>query len=78
MDFDVSVSRTFALVKDRLSFQLRGEAFNALNNVSLYLPNTDLSLALKPDGSYSTTSVFGKSTQAFDPRVMQISARFLF
>ncbi len=77
MSFDLSVSRSFP-VRERMSLQLRAEAFNALNNVSLYLPNTDLSLAQKANGTYSTTSLFGKSTQAFDPRVMQISARLTF
>lgn len=46
---------------------LKAEAFNALNNVNLYLPNADLSLAN-----------FGKSTQAFDPRNVQVSVKFMF
>lgn len=76
--FDASIGRSFPLVRERVTLQLRAEAFNLFNNVNLYLPNTDLSLALKSDGTYSTTSIFGKSTQAFDPRVMQVSARITF
>jgi hypothetical protein len=57
---------------------VRVEAFNALNTVNLYLPNTDLALALVPGGGFSKTSSFGKSTQAFEPRVIQASARFNF
>jgi hypothetical protein len=38
-----------------------------LNTLNLYLPNADLSL-----------SNFGKSTQAFDARTIQIGARLLF
>ncbi len=58
--------------------QLRFEAFNVINKVNLYLPNPDLSLALKSDGTYSTTSIFGKSTRAFDPRTLQASVKFSF
>lgn len=75
---DASIGRTFPVIRDRVTLQLRAEAFNLFNNVNLYLPNTDLSLALKSDGTYSTTSIFGKSTQAFDPRLLQISARITF
>jgi len=46
---------------------LRFEAFNALNNVNLYLPNADMSLGN-----------FGKSTQAFEARTLQIGVRFIF
>jgi hypothetical protein len=64
----------------------RIEAFNALNGVNLYLPNTDLSLALTPGWTrgqpaqkeFSSTSSFGKSTSAFDPRTVQASLRFTF
>lgn len=60
------------------SLELRLEAFNALNRVNLFLPNTDLSLALLPDGSFSRSSAFGKSTQAFDSRNLQLGVRFIF
>jgi hypothetical protein len=78
---DLSVSRTF-VVKEMKRLQFRIDAFNALNNVNLYLPNTDLSLALvkDPNGgfSYSTNSIFGKSTQAFDARTLQGTLKFTF
>jgi Carboxypeptidase regulatory-like domain len=76
--FDASIGRTFPLIRERVTLQVRAEAFNLLNKTNLYLPNTDLSLALKADGTYSTTSIFGKSTAAFDPRSMQFSARVTF
>lgn len=63
---DLSLGRSFA-VWEATQLQLRFEAFNALNRVNLYLPNADLSLAN-----------FGKSTQAFDARTLQIGARFIF
>lgn len=63
---DVSLSRAFS-IQEHKQLQIRAEAFNALNNVNLYLPVTDLSLG-----------AFGKSIQAFEPRTLQISAKFTF
>ena len=79
---DIAVSRAFT-IREQKQFQLRFEAFNALNKVNLYLPNTDLSFALLSTGGpsgprYSTTSTFGKSTQAFDARTLQASLKFSF
>lgn len=66
MTVDLSLARSFAVMEGK-QIQLRVEAFNALNNVNLYLPNADLSLGN-----------FGKSTQAYDARTLQIGARFIF
>jgi len=74
---DAAVSRSFP-VGERRAVSLRVEAFNATNKVNLYLPNSDLSLALRPDKTFSTTSSFGKSTSAFDGRSLQASLRFTF
>lgn len=63
---DLSFARTFTILEGK-QLQLRAEAFNAFNNVSLYLPNADLSVGN-----------FGKSTQAYDARTVQIGARFIF
>ena len=63
---DLSLARTFT-VSEGKQIQLRFEVFNALNQVNLFLPNADLSL-----------SNFGRSTQAFDARTVQIGARFIF
>lgn len=64
---DLSLSRRFLFTETKsLIFKL--DAFNALNNVNLYLPNADLSLP----------TTFGKSTQAFDPRNLQVSVKFTF
>jgi hypothetical protein len=64
---DISLSRMFT-VREGKQIQLRFEAFNAFNHLNLYLPNSDLSLG----------NNFGKSTQAFDARTLQIGARFIF
>ena len=66
MTFDLSVARSFTVIGEK-QIQFRFEAFNALNNVNLFLPNSDLSLAS-----------FGKSTQAHEARTMQGSLRFIF
>ena len=63
----ISRSRVRFAVGGRRQLQVRADMFNALNTVNLFLPNADLSL-----------SNFGKSTQAFDARTMQVGARFLF
>jgi len=63
---DVSVSRKFVISENK-TLILKVDAFNALNGVNLFLPNVDMSLP-----------TFGKSTQAFEPRTMQASVKFLF
>jgi len=66
LTLDASLTRAVRLGESK-SLQLRLDAFNALNNVNLFLPNADLSLP-----------TFGKSTQAFDPRNLQAGVRFMF
>ena len=63
---DLSLARSLSL-QERTQLQFRLEAFNALNNVNLFLPNADLSLAS-----------FGRSTQAHDARTLQASVRLIF
>ena len=63
----IAKSNVSKLILDEKQIQFRFEAFNALNNVNLFLPNSDLSLAS-----------FGKSTQAHEARTMQGSLRFIF
>lgn len=67
MTLDMSVGRTFSFGEQK-KLILKAEGFNVLNTVNLFLPNADLSIA----------QTFGKSTQAFDPRTMQVSAKFVF
>jgi len=61
-----------------MSVQFRADAINAFNNVGLYMPNNDLALALQSNGAYSSTSIFGRSTKSFDPRILQLGAKFVF
>jgi hypothetical protein len=74
---NIALGRNFPIGEGEM-FQFRADAFNAFNNVNLFMPNNDLALALQSNGQYSSTSVFGKSTKAFDPRVIQLAAKFLF
>jgi len=64
---DASLEKSFTL-RERLRLQLRGDAFNAFNNTHLGQPGTTVSAA----------STFGVVTSAGEPRIMQISARFIF
>jgi hypothetical protein len=63
---DLSLTRTVHLGGARQA-QFRLDVYNALNTVNLFLPNADLSV-----------SNFGKSTQAFDGRVVQLGVKFQF
>ena len=63
---DLSLTRTIGLGGARQA-QLRVDVYNALNTLNLFLPNADLSV-----------SNFGKSTLAFDARVVQLGVKVQF
>jgi carboxypeptidase family protein len=64
---DLALERTFRLT-EKLHFQFRGEAFNALNKVNLGTPNR-----------FVNTPQFGTITMAMTPgREIQLGARFSF
>jgi hypothetical protein len=63
---DASLSRIFP-IHERLAFQLRLEAFNALNHPNLKTFTTTLS-----------SSTFGNATAANDPRIFQLAGKFTF
>jgi hypothetical protein len=63
---DMTITKRFTLT-ERMSFDLRGEAFNLLNTVNFFNPN----------GSFGGAT-FGNITNARDPRQMQLAARFRF
>ena len=64
-DIDLGVFRNFRF--ERFTFQLRGEATNAFNLVSLNAPTANLKSALN-----------GQITSAASPRLIQIGARLTF
>ena len=64
---DLALERTFALT-EKLRFQFRGEAFNALNKTNLGTPNR-----------FVNTPQFGTITMAMTPgREIQLGARLSF
>jgi hypothetical protein len=63
---DLSVSKRLQLT-ERLSGQLRFDAFNAFNRVNLTDPVMDLN-----------SNSFGRSTSTFTPRLYQVGLRFRF
>ncbi|MBV8831488.1 MAG: TonB-dependent receptor [Acidobacteriaceae bacterium] len=65
---DFSVFRQFP-IRERMRFELRGEAFNVFNTVVYGIPGHDI----------TTPSTFGKvSTLANNPRTLQLAAKFSF
>jgi hypothetical protein len=78
-NFDAALSRTFKLT-ERFSLQARAEAFNLLNH-------TNLVGAISPAGTVSayttldtnlSSSTFGRSRAAFDPRIIQFAMKLHF
>jgi hypothetical protein len=63
---NVSLYKTFPIY-DRLSWQLRAEAFNALNHPNFNSVDTGLG-----DGS------FGQVDNAGDPRILEFAAKVFF
>lgn len=76
---DISVARRFAL-RDKISFTVRAEAFNALNNVNFNGPNTGLTVTADPRSGAAifNSPNFGLITGARSARFMQLVARFDF
>jgi hypothetical protein len=63
---NIGVHKNFQ-IKENFRVQLRGEAFNVLNNVNLNLPTATV-------GSGN----FGRITSAGDPRILQFAVRLMF
>jgi len=63
---NIGLHKNFAITES-IKIQLRGEAFNVLNNVNLNLPNANRS-----------SSAFGRITSAGDPRILQFALRLSF
>jgi hypothetical protein len=74
---DLGFFRDFQIVKERYVFQLRGEATNIFNLVSLNNPSGTSGPPTVVGGTPKSSS-FGRITAAASPRVMQIGARFTF
>jgi hypothetical protein len=72
INFDISAAKRFRLPFEGHSLQLRGEAFNAFNNVNFSDATADVTLTLNTPGN------FGQLSKAEDARVMQFGLRYEF
>ena len=68
MNFDLAASKRFMLPFEGHSISLRGEAFNAFNNVNFF------DAVLRTD----RTATFGEYQRAMPARVMQFALRYTF
>jgi hypothetical protein len=68
LNFDISAAKSFKLPWEGQRLQLRGEAFNAFNNVNFYDPILDA----------TSLSTFGEYQYAQPGRVMQFGLRYEF
>jgi hypothetical protein len=75
-DIDLGIFRDFHIA-ERMVFQLRGEATNAFNMVSLNAPSGTSGPPATAGGTPTSPS-FGKITSAASPRLLQVGARLTF
>lgn len=68
LNFDIAVAKTFSLPFEGHRLQLRGEAFNAFNNVNFFNPSLRL----------DRSATFGDFQTALPARVMQFALRYEF
>ncbi len=78
-NIDLAVSRTFTF-RERMRFELRGEAFNFLNHTNFDGPNTALSVQVNPSTgqAFFNSPSFGLITAARSARFLQLVGRFEF
>jgi hypothetical protein len=76
---DISVFKKF-IVREGVSFEIRGEFFNVLNTPNFSGPNTTLGAANTASraGSGSLSVPAGQAAQINDPRIGQLTARLNF
>jgi Carboxypeptidase regulatory-like domain len=74
---DVALSKEF-LVKERFKFEIRLDAFNALNHTQFNGVNSTANFASPGSTVITNPNVFGTVNSVRPPRNMQLSARFQF
>lgn len=67
VNFDLSLVKSIP-VREQVNFQLRGEFFNAFNNVNLS----------NPGASVNSTTSYGRITSAGSPRIVQVALKLTF
>lgn len=68
INFDMSISKTTAIT-ERLKLEIRGDFFNILNHAEFQNPDTNIL-----DQGFT----FGQIQNTYDPRIIQLAARFSF
>jgi hypothetical protein len=81
-EIDMAISRTFA-IRERYKLDIRGEAFNVPNSFRAGCPQGSTTCTITGAGGFigqnlATAATFGKVTNAMDPRIIQLSAKFIF
>ena len=76
-DVDSALSRTFKTT-ERVSVDLRVEAFNVINHPNFGGPTPSTGVSLTPNVSNPTSSTFGRITNAGDQRIMQGALKIIF
>ena len=61
-----------------MKFQIRADAFNALNHTNLGMPSATLTVATSNGQAIFNSPGFGQITSARSARVLQLVARFNF
>jgi hypothetical protein len=78
LDLNLSVGRSFVL-RERLQFRIRAEAYNALNHTNFQAPASSLTLTTNSAGQPIWNSpTYGLITAANQSRFLQLVARFDF
>lgn len=68
-NWNIALFKSFAIpAREGMHFELRAETYNTFNHTQFNNVNT----------SFSDTSNFGKITSVFDPRIIQLGAKFIF
>jgi hypothetical protein len=78
-EIDLALSHAFA-IHERYKLDIRGEVFNLPNSFRPGCPagSTTCSGVGFIGQNVATTATFGKITNAMDPRIFQLSAKFVF
>jgi hypothetical protein len=76
-EIDMSISRTFKL-REYLRMDIRGDAFNLPNSMRPGGANQGAGSVTTPVNSTFGSGTFGTITNSYDPRILQMSAKFVF
>ena len=72
-NFDLGVNKD-TKISERITLQLRGEAFNLLNHANLYVNGASANLASQP----YVVACFGCTASTYDHRNLQLAAKIIF